>query len=86
MFNRHSWDVPFDIYPLQRKYVMTIYALFALASGLIKMSVLLFYKRLSSRAVSPAFRWTLRITIAIIGLYTGMARRRLEIFGCLLTC
>jgi hypothetical protein len=65
---------------------MTIYALFALASGLIKMSVLLFYKRLSSRAVSPAFRWTLRITIAIIGLYTGMARRRLEIFGCLLTC
>jgi hypothetical protein len=47
MFNRHSWDVPFDIYPLQRKYVMTIY-------------------------VSPAFRWTLRITIALIGLYTGM--------------
>lgn len=50
---------------------MAIYALFTLASGLIKMSVLLFYRRLASRAVSRAFRWTLRITIAMIGIYTS---------------
>lgn len=49
---------------------MAIYILFTLASGLVKMSVLLFYRRLSSRAVSVAYRWTLRLTIALIGIYT----------------
>ena len=38
------------------------------------MSVLLFYRRLASRAVSPAFRWTLRITIAVIGIYTSKSQ------------
>jgi hypothetical protein len=70
-FNRHSWDIEFEYFPLQRHYVMAIYALFTLASGLIKMSVLLFYQRLSSRAVSKAFLWTLRLTITAIGIYTG---------------
>ncbi|KAF9700510.1 hypothetical protein EKO04_001498 [Ascochyta lentis] len=69
-FNRHLWDIEYKYYPIQRHYVMAIYALFSLASGLIKISVLLFYRRLGSRAVSPAFRWTLRITIAVIGIYT----------------
>ncbi|KZM26421.1 hypothetical protein ST47_g2445 [Ascochyta rabiei] len=69
-FNRHLWDIEYKYFPVQRHYVMAIYALFSLASGLIKMSVLLFYRRLGSRAVSPAFRWTLRITITIIGIYT----------------
>ncbi|KAF2831694.1 hypothetical protein CC86DRAFT_274269, partial [Ophiobolus disseminans] len=69
-FNRHAWDIEFQYFPIQRHYVMAIYALFTLASGLIKMSVLLFYRRLASRAVSRAFRWTLRITIAVIGIYT----------------
>lgn len=49
---------------------MAIYSLFTLASGLIKMSVLLFYRRLSTRAVSPAFRWALRITWVTVGIYT----------------
>lgn len=49
---------------------MVIYVLFSLTSGLIKLSILLFYRRLSSRAVSPAFRWTMRITIFIIGAYS----------------
>jgi hypothetical protein len=50
---------------------MAIYALFSIASGLIKMSILLFYRRLSTRTVSSAYRWTLRVTIASIGLSTG---------------
>ncbi|KAH8714071.1 hypothetical protein GQ44DRAFT_829934, partial [Phaeosphaeriaceae sp. PMI808] len=69
-FNRHMWDIEFDAFPKQRHFVMSVYTLFPLASGLIKMSVLLFYRRLSSRAVSPTFRWILRITIASIGIYT----------------
>ncbi|KAH7371591.1 hypothetical protein BKA66DRAFT_590975 [Pyrenochaeta sp. MPI-SDFR-AT-0127] len=66
------WDIEFEYFPKQRHFVMSIYALFPLASGLIKMSVLLFYRRLSSRAVSPTFRWILRITIASIGVYTTL--------------
>ncbi|KAJ4311420.1 hypothetical protein N0V94_007958 [Neodidymelliopsis sp. IMI 364377] len=69
-FNRHAWDVELQYFPMQRKFVMAIYALYSLASGLIKLSILLFYRRLSSRAVSPAFRWTMRITIFIIGGYS----------------
>jgi hypothetical protein len=70
-FNRHFWDLEFKWFPFQRHYVMAIYALFSIASGLVKMSILLFYRRLSTRTVSSAYRWTLRITIASIGLSTG---------------
>ncbi|KAF9701883.1 hypothetical protein EKO04_000513 [Ascochyta lentis] len=49
---------------------MAIYSLFSLTSGLVKLSILLFYRRLSSRAVSPAFRWTMRVTIFVIGCYS----------------
>jgi hypothetical protein len=49
---------------------MTIFALFTLATGLVKMSVLLFYRRLSSRSVSPAFRWIMRIMMVVVGGYT----------------
>jgi hypothetical protein len=49
---------------------MGIYCIFTLATGLIKLSVLLFYRRLSSRAVSPAFRWTMRIMMVVVGVYT----------------
>ncbi|KAH3968205.1 hypothetical protein HBH98_070930 [Parastagonospora nodorum] len=69
-FNRHIWDVEYDYFPIQRKFVMAIYALFTLASGLVKMSVLLFYRRLSSRSVSPTFRWTMRIMMVVVGGYT----------------
>lgn len=65
-------------HPIQRHFVMAIYVLFSLASGLIKMSILFFYRRLSARSVSPAFRWILRITIAIIGVYTGEYLRSLH--------
>ncbi|CAO2651656.1 Nn.00g042260.m01.CDS01 [Neocucurbitaria sp. VM-36] len=80
-FNRHVWDVEPKYFPLQRHYVMAIYSIFSLSSGLIKMSILLFYRRLSSRTVSPAFRWTLRLTIAAIGIYT-VAFIFIPIFMC----
>jgi hypothetical protein len=49
---------------------MAIYSIFTLASGLVKLSVLLFYRRLSSRAVSPVFRWIMRTMIVVIVCYT----------------
>ncbi|KZM23798.1 uncharacterized protein EKO05_0009792 [Ascochyta rabiei] len=69
-FNRHIWDVEQQYFPIQRKFVMAIYSLFSLASGLIKLSILLFYRRLSSRVVSPAFRRTMHIAIFVIGGYS----------------
>lgn len=60
---------------------MAIYILFSLASGLIKLSILFFYRRLSSRTVSPAFRWTMRITIFAIGAYS-VAFMIVPIFMC----
>jgi hypothetical protein len=49
---------------------MGIYCIFTLATGFIKLSALLFYRRLSSRAVSPAFRWTMRIMMVLVAGYT----------------
>jgi hypothetical protein len=69
-FDRHVWDVEKQNYPIERKIVMAVYALFTVASGLVKMSVLLFYRRLSSRSISPIFKWVLRIMIVVVGGYT----------------
>jgi hypothetical protein len=69
-FNRHVWDVEVQYFPKQRKFVMAIYCLYTLASGLIKLSVLLFYRRLSTRVVSPVSRWVMRIMVFIIAGYT----------------
>ncbi|KAF2828245.1 hypothetical protein CC86DRAFT_267094, partial [Ophiobolus disseminans] len=80
-FNRHVWDVELDYFPTQRKFVMVIYILYSLASGLIKLSVLLFYRRLSSRAVSTTFRWIMRGTMFIIAGYT-IAFVLIPIFSC----
>jgi hypothetical protein len=60
---------------------MAIYCIFTLASGLVKMSVLLFYRRLSTRAVSPAFRWIMRIMMVIIAGYT-IAFILVIVFAC----
>ncbi|KAJ4384601.1 hypothetical protein N0V86_000201 [Didymella sp. IMI 355093] len=80
-FDRHAWDVEDKYFPIQRKFVMAIYILYSLASGMIKLSVLLFYRRLSARAVSPAFRWIMRTSIVVIGGYS-IAFCVIPIFAC----
>ena len=80
-FDRHAWDVEYKYFPIQRKFVMAIYILYSITSGLIKLSILLFYRRLSSRAVSPAFRGTMRITIFVIGGYS-LAFIIIPLFAC----
>jgi hypothetical protein len=47
----------------------------------MKVSILLFYRRLSSRAVSNTFRWTTWVTIGYIVAYT-VVLTLLPIFGC----
>lgn len=80
-FNKHVWDVQPHFYVIERKYVLAIETTFCVASGLIKVSILLFYKRLGARAVSNTYRWAIRLTIAFITAYS-IAFALVPIFGC----
>lgn len=66
---------------LARKYLLAIECLFCVASGLIKISILLFYRRLSSRVVSKAFVYTTWISIGFIIAYS-IALTLAPILGC----
>ncbi|KAJ4299154.1 hypothetical protein N0V90_004398 [Kalmusia sp. IMI 367209] len=60
---------------------MAIESTFCVASGLIKISILLFYKRLGARAVSKTFLWATRLTIIFIAGYS-IAFTLVPVFGC----
>ena len=59
----HIWDVDLTLFTIQRKLILVIEILFVLATGLIKVSILLFFRRLGSRGVSKAFRTTTWVAI-----------------------
>jgi hypothetical protein len=80
-FNRHQWDVEFKYFPVQRKFVVAVYVLYSLASGLIKLSVILFYRRLAKGLVSPIYRWIL-ITTFVVTATSTMAFVLISIFTC----
>jgi hypothetical protein len=80
-FNRHVWDVDPGYYVTQRKLVLIIETVFCFSAGLVKISILLFYRRLSSRAISTTFRWVTWITIGFIAAYS-VAFILVPIFGC----
>jgi hypothetical protein len=64
-----------------RKYVLVVQCVFCLAAGFIKVSILLFYRRLSSRVVSNIFRWTTWLAIGFIAAYT-IALTIAPLLGC----
>ena len=61
--------------------MLTILCIFCTSSGFIKISILLFYRRLSSRVVSKSFRWATWLTIGFIVAYT-IALTLAPILGC----
>lgn len=68
--DRHIWDVYPLIFPAQRKNQLALENLFCFVSALIKISVLLFYRRLSQRTVSRFFYWITWFTIGFVVVYT----------------
>lgn len=84
-FDRHIWDLDLvgnvEGVVNSRKYVLAIECTFCVASGFIKVSILLFYRRLSSRVVSNTFRWTTWISIGFIVAYS-IALTLAPILGC----
>jgi hypothetical protein len=59
----HIWDVDLTLFTIQRKLILTIEILFVVGTGLIKISILLFFRRLGSRGVPKAFRITTWVAI-----------------------
>ncbi|KAJ5025968.1 hypothetical protein J3E73DRAFT_412380 [Bipolaris maydis] len=68
-FDRHIWDVTPNLYVPERKIVFAVYLLYVLAGGFIKISILLFYRRLDARCIPSTFRIATWINIAIIGIF-----------------
>ncbi|PVH92815.1 hypothetical protein DM02DRAFT_477774, partial [Periconia macrospinosa] len=64
----HIWDVDLTIFTRQRKLLLVIEEVFVVGTGLVKVSILLFFRRLGSRGVSKTFRiatWVAIITTAL---------------------
>ncbi|KAJ5038515.1 hypothetical protein J3E72DRAFT_184907 [Bipolaris maydis] len=61
----HIWDVDVSLFETQRKLILSIEILFVLGTGLIKVSILLFFRRLGSRGTSKAFRITTWVAIGV---------------------
>jgi hypothetical protein len=68
-FDRHMWDVLPTLYVPERQAVFGVYSLYVVATGLIKISILLFYRRLDARCIPSAFRIITWISIAVIALF-----------------
>ncbi|XP_014551867.1 hypothetical protein COCVIDRAFT_30669 [Bipolaris victoriae FI3] len=68
-FDRHMWDVKPNLYVPERKIVFAVYLLYIIASGLIKISILLFYRRLDARCIPSSFRIATWISIVIIAVF-----------------
>ncbi|KAK6532633.1 hypothetical protein TWF281_006814 [Arthrobotrys megalospora] len=63
----HIWDVPYDQFVITKKIGLSIQSLYPWILGFMKISILLFYLRLS---VSPPFRLVVYITLGFMALYT----------------
>lgn len=67
-FDRHTWDLTLNIIAPSRKLVLAISVLSLSTCGLIKISILLFYRRIGE--VKPWFKTIININIFFIAGYT----------------
>ncbi|KAF2762959.1 hypothetical protein EJ05DRAFT_21782 [Pseudovirgaria hyperparasitica] len=70
-FDRHIWDVPIDEATATRKILFAIEILYVISTGLTKLSVLTFYKRLSDGGISPTLIRVSQSFIAFVGFTTA---------------
>ncbi|RAH46155.1 uncharacterized protein BO95DRAFT_495485 [Aspergillus brunneoviolaceus CBS 621.78] len=66
----HTWDNSVANLIGERKVAAASELFYVLASGLIKTSVLLFYRRMSQRTVSPRFRALIWVSIGSVVAYS----------------
>jgi hypothetical protein len=69
-FNKHVWDLSPTEGLTSRKLTMAIEALYVIGTGLIKISILCFYRRFANGTLSTVFKWAVHISIASVILST----------------
>ncbi|KAG9189347.1 hypothetical protein G6011_06215 [Alternaria panax] len=70
-YDRHVWDVHPNMYVPERKITFALYLLYVISGGMIKISILLFYRRLHARSITRIFRiatWTSIIAIVLFSI------------------
>ncbi|KAL1796639.1 hypothetical protein ACET3X_005179 [Alternaria dauci] len=68
-FNRHVWDVRPEMFVPERKITFVLYLLYIISGGMIKISILLFYRRLDSLSITRTFRIATWASIVAIALF-----------------
>ncbi|PYH89537.1 hypothetical protein BO71DRAFT_336444, partial [Aspergillus ellipticus CBS 707.79] len=68
--NHHTWDNPMPKLLNERKIAMASELFYVIGSSLIKISVLLFYRRMGQRTISPRFLAVIWISIASVAAYS----------------
>ncbi|OCL02864.1 hypothetical protein AOQ84DRAFT_368850 [Glonium stellatum] len=66
----HVWDNPITNFVPQRKLLMVNEFLYVLASGLIKISILVFYRRMAFRTITQAFVILNTTCLVLVILFT----------------
>ncbi|KAF2837819.1 integral membrane protein, partial [Patellaria atrata CBS 101060] len=65
-FDRHIWDLTVSQASESRRAVMAMEVFYILTTGPIKISILCFYRRLSTGTISTKFIWTVWLSIASV--------------------
>ncbi|TLD37770.1 hypothetical protein E2P81_ATG03445 [Venturia nashicola] len=68
-FDRHVWDSPIAVLINSRKITMALEALYLTSTATTKISILLFYRRLSAGTVSNGFIYSVYAAIAFVVVY-----------------
>jgi len=67
-FNVHVWDA-MNHAVLSRRLVIAIETIFLYSTGFTKISILLFYRRLSKNSLSTGFHWAVKTAILFVALH-----------------
>jgi hypothetical protein len=65
-FDRHSWDLSPQMAVHSRKVTIAMELFYILSTSLTKISILLFYRRLTSGSVTPFFRRVVQASILFV--------------------
>lgn len=68
-FNRHAYDLSPEMAVNSRKVTLAIETCYIMSTGLTKISILLFYRRMSAGSISTTFRFIVHASIASVIAY-----------------
>lgn len=81
MTNRHVWDIPLEVFAPMARITWEAEMAFLITGCCVKVSVLLFYRRMVRHSCSRAWIWTVFAAIAFTVSYT-LAFTLTLVFNC----